>query len=235
MRVIRINKFIEEPDNMSWLIDGLLPDVGWTLFYGTRGLGKTTFAMQMCAALQTCTPFLNREVQQRDILFIQADSLALEWKAMLKRIAPKSSGWTMVDVPQRCLGNAAYVDILSNLKEKVCPGYIVFDSLYNLTAWPINTESVLIPINLMKAIAGSIPWLLIHHPPHSESRAAGHHSLGSNCSNEWSLLKNKLKIEKGRLVKDKEILLSRDSDGLWILKEDNKSGSEGDLMNRPIF
>lgn len=236
MRVIKINRFVQEPDTVSWLIDGLLPDVGWTLFYGTRGLGKTTFAMQLCAALQAGQPFLGRETKQRDILFVQADSLPLEWKAMLKRIAPSSEGWTLVDVPSKCLGNAQYVDILKNLKEKVNPGFIVFDSLYNLTAWPINTESVLLPVNIMRSLAGNTPWLLIHHPPHAETRAAGHHSLGGNCSNEWALLRNKLKIEKGRLVKDKEILLSRDEDGLWMPKEDTVKQSGGfDLFSKPVF
>jgi len=229
---VKISKFVEEAENVSWLIDGLLPDVGWTLFYGTREVGKTTFAMQMCDSLQKGQPFLGRETKQCDILFIQADSLALEWKAMLKRIAPKSQGWTMLDVPSKCLGNPQYVDTLNNLKEKVSPGFIVFDSLYNLTAWPINTESVLIPVNMMKAIAGGVPWLLIHHPPHSETRAAGHHSLGSNCSNEWALLRNKLKIQKGRLVKDKEILLSRDDDGLWALKAEEEGSN---IFNKPIF
>jgi RecA-family ATPase len=189
------------------------------LLVGKQGLGKSTFAAQLCAAIQQGKCFLGRQTIKKRILFIQADSPTAEWREMLRRIAPKSQGYTMVDVPAKCLGNPAYLDSLYTIAQKVQPGFIVFDSLYNLTNQTINTESVLIAINQMKAIAGNVPWLLIHHPPHNESRAAGHHSVAANCSNEWHLTKNKLSIAKGRLVKDKEILLSRDEHGLWVLKE----------------
>jgi len=232
IRAVPIVKFVAENEQIEWLVADLLPSVGWTLLVGRQGLGKSTFAMQLCAALQTGDLFLNRKTVQRDILFIQADSPPAEWREMLKRIAPKSKGYTMVEVPSKCLGNPAYVEAIVNLKEKVQPGFIVFDSLYNLTAWPINTESVLMPVGIMKQIASTLPWLLIHHPPQGESRAAGHHSLAANCSNEWHLLKNMMKIEKGRLVKDKEILLSRDDDGLWIPKE---ADDVDDLMSAVIF
>lgn len=234
MRYIRINKFVAEEDHIDWLIADLLPNVGWTLLVGRQGLGKSTFAMQMCAALQAGCDFLHRKVIRTNILYIQADSPTLEWREMLKRIAPDSTGFTIVDVPTKCLGNPEYVNDLVNLKTMVKPGFIVFDSLYNLTAWPINSESVMMPINQMKQIADTIPWLLIHHPPQGESRAAGHHSLPANCSNEWHLLKNKMAIVKGRLVKDKEILLSRDKEGLWLPKEVEESDDD-DLMHKALF
>jgi len=230
MRVVKISKFLQEEDNLRWLIQDLLPDVGWTLFYGTRGLGKTTFAMQMCDALHKGTPFLGRQTLKTSILYLQADSLVDEWRAMLKRIAPTSEGFTAIEIPSRCFGTPDYVARIANYVQTFQPGFVVFDSLYNLTAWPINTESVLIPINIMKDICGNIPWLLIHHPPHSENRAAGHHSLGGNCSNEWSLLKTKLRIEKGRLVKDKEISLSRDENGLWTLYKAKDVSTDTDKL-----
>ena len=234
MRVTRITDFIEENEQVEWLIDKLLPNVGWTLLYGQQGLGKTTLAMQMCAALQLGQDFLGRKVQQTKVLYIQADSVTSEWREMLKRIAPKSKGYTVVDVPAKCLGTPNYVVWLTNAVDKVNPGFVVFDSLYNLTAWPISTDSgILTCVNFMKGIANGRPWLLIHHPPHAENRAAGHHSLAANCSNEWSLLKTKLKIEKGRLVSDKEILITRDSKGLWELykKDSDESADYSNLTN----
>ena len=226
MRVIKINKFVQEEEKITWLIRDLLPDVGWTLLYGMRGLGKTTFAVQMCAALEAGLPFLGRETVKTSTLYIQADSLTREWREMLKRIAPQSNGFTAIDVPASCLTNNEYVLRLKNYVETFKPGYVVFDSLYRLVGDNINTAKVLTFITLMNDICcfvdktgleHHIPWMLIHHPPHHESRAAGHSSLGANNSNEWSLLKTKLKIEKGRLVSDKEILLSRDVNGLWEL------------------
>ena len=233
MRAVPIVKFTSEDDNIEWLVDALLPSVGFTLLVGKQGLGKTTFAMQLCAALQDGTDFLGRKVKQRNILYCQADSPTAEWREMLKRIAPKSKGYTLVDIPAKSLEVPEYIAQIQDKIGRVQPGFVVFDSLYNLTAKPISTEGVLIPVNIMRMLCGAVPWLLIHHPPHNETRAAGHHSLAASCSNEWHLLRNKLEIAKGRLVKDKEILLSRDKDGLWCLKEDR---SESDsIMDRALI
>lgn len=239
MRAIRINKFVQEEDTFEWIVDGLLPNVGWTLFYGLRGIGKTTFAMQLCSSIQLGTSFLGRKCKQRDIMFIQADSHPVEWKMMLKRIAPDSDGFTVVDVPAKCLGNNEYVTRIAHYIEQLNPGFIVWDSLYNLTNWSINSETVLMPINIMKGMCGqNIPFLVIHHPPHSENRAAGHNSLSANCSQEWCLLKTRLKIEKGRVlgdtevIKDKAIKLTRDEHGLWIPRQ---SDDESTVVDDPFL
>jgi RecA-family ATPase len=238
LRAIRINRFVEEPDEFEWIIEGLLPNVGWTLFYGTRGIGKTTFAMQMCTALQNGEDFLGRKVKQRNIMYVQADSQAIEWKQMLKRIAPGNSGFTVVDVPQRCLGNPEYCARIQRYIEELQPGFLVFDSLYTLTAWPINTEAVLMPINIINAMAGTTPWLMIHHPPHDTNRAAGHHSLGGNCSQEWQLLKTRLKVEKGRILGDTEviqnkaIMLDKDEHGLWYAKIQESQADSDPFLDR---
>jgi RecA-family ATPase len=234
MRAVRISRFIEEVDNVEWLIEGLLPSVGFTLLIGKQGLGKTTFAAQLCAALQTGTPFLGRKTIQRNILYVQADSPPDEWKLMLKRIAPGSKGYTLVDVPSKSLEVPEYIHQIRDKIDKVKPGFVVFDSLYNLTAKSISTEAVLIPVNQMKDLCGDLPWLLIHHPPHGETRSAGHHSLPANCSNEWHLLRNKLEIAKGRLIKDKEILMSRNEHGLWIPLADDTDYGGDYIMNRPM-
>jgi hypothetical protein len=225
-RAVPVITFVRETTTVQWLVADLLPNVGWTLLVGKQGLGKSTFAAQMCNAIAKGEMFLGKKTLQCEVLYIQADSPTVEWREMLKRIAPRGVWYTMVEVPSKCLANPDYITGMKNLIDKVKPGLLVFDSLYNLTNLPINSEGVLVHINLMKKLAGDTPWILIHHPPHNESRAAGHHSIAANCSNEWVLLKNKLKIEKGRLVKDKEILLSRDEDGLWILKDDGDNGSD---------
>lgn len=238
MRAIRINRFVQEEDQFEWLVEGLLPNVGWTLCVGTQGVGKSTFVMQLAAALQEGTSFLGRPCKQRDIMFIQADSHPIEWKTMLKRIAPNCDGYTVVEVPAKCLGNAEYVSRIAHYVEQLQPGFIVWDSLYNLTAWSTNTETVLMPINLMKGICGDIPFLVIHHPPHGESRAAGHHSLAANCSQVWVLLKTRLNIEKGRILGDKEVIknkairLTRDEHGLWIPRQ---SDDESTTIDDPFL
>mgnify|MGYP001602930985 CR=1 FL=1 len=196
MRIIRINKFLAEEESVDWLVADLLPNVGWTLLYGQRGLGKTTFAMQMCEALHTGKPFLGHTVKQTNIVYVQADSVALEWKEILKRVAPLSTGWTVVSVPDYAMDNPEYRSALSNLVHKpgMNTGYLVFDSLYNLTQKDVNTKSILSTIADMNIIAAGLPWLLIHHPRKDGEIYSGHNSIGGNCSNEWHLLKNKLPV-----------------------------------------
>lgn len=226
-RAVTIRKFIAEEDNVPWLIDNLVPNVGWTLLIGRKGIGKTTFTIQMCMALQEGLPFLGRATLQRKILFVQADSVDVEWRAILKRVAPTSVGWTLVNIPSFALDTPEYFAGLANRIAQVQPGFIVFDSLYKFSRRPVNSERVTDTLAQLGLLAGVVPWLLIHHPPHEESRAAGHHSIGATCSNEWHLSKNKLTIDKGRLVKDKEILLSKNEEGLWIPKENDFESSSG--------
>lgn len=223
LRTVTYRQFAKEKEDILWLVDSLLPDTGWTLLVGRQGLGKTTLSLQLCVALQKGEPFLGRKTIQTDTLYIQADSSTAEWREMTRRIAPESEGVTAVGVEAKCLSNPVYVQLIAKIVAKQGPGFIVWDSLYNLTAVSINSDAVLQPVNTIKAICGDIPWLLIHHPPHEETRSAGHHSLPANCSNEWHLIKGKLKINKGRLIKDKEIKISRNDVGLWVPEgEDNK-------------
>ena len=76
--------------------------------------------------------------------------------------------------------------------------------------------------------------MLTHPPPHAEFRASGHQSLTASPSNVWGLLKTKLKIDKGRLTPIKEILLSRDTDGLWCLR-DNREDAYDNIMDKPLW
>lgn len=236
MRYVNIKDFVKEPDTISWIVKDLLPDVGWTLMVGKPGIGKTTFTMQMCVALQDGKPFLDRDTKQTNILFIQADSPMLEWKERLKDVAPHSKGLTMVEVPTRVLGNPTAVNWMAehiHTKMKPTPGLIVFDSLAKLSHVQINTERVQDAIVMMSMIAGKLPWILIHHPPRGELRAAGHYSLDGTASNVWILMQSKLKIEKGRLVGSQDILLDKDSKGLF--KPKAESSSDGDLMSASVI
>lgn len=237
MRPIRIQQFVKEEVHIEWLIDGLLPNMGWTLLVGRQGCGKSTMALQMCCAIQQGESFLGLATQQAETLFIQTDSDTDEWRLICERISPESQSVQVVDVPSKCLDNPAYVQHLMAIAAKVKPGFIVFDSLYSLSSKPISTEAVLIPVNIMRQIAlvdgVKVPFLLIHHPPHGEARAAGHHSLPANCSNEWFLSAGQLHIKKGRLRAKGEIPLDRTEEGLWIpVQQRQDKGKKG---KHPLF
>lgn len=239
MRAVRYAAFNKEEEQITWLVDGILPDVGWTFFIGREGSGKSTFALQLCGALQTGTPFLNRETIQTDTLYIQADSPSVEWREMTRSIVPEDQGVTVVNVPAKCLGNKEYVKYLDELiNVNVKPGFVVWDSLYNLTAIDINTERGLETIQLMKLLSGTRPWLLVHHPPQEELRAAGHHSLSANCSRVWLLTKSELKIPKGRLSKIKSVKMYRDETtelGLWVATEETGSRDKAAIQQYPFL
>lgn len=237
MRVVQIDQFCQEPDEVDWLIDGLLPDTGWTLFCSPPGTGKSTFALQLCDALQKGTPFLDRPVKKYPFVYVQADGASPEWRSMCKRIAPKSVGKSIIDVPTYALDNPSYVEYIAKAIIHIQPGFVVFDSLYNLTAQDINTPKILLAINTMKqcALANSIPWMLIHHPTKSDpNNPAGSSSLVANCSNDWALSKQRLHIRKGRLVRDKEVLLTQDEDYLWHAYTRPKVSSTRPLFRRGL-
>lgn len=223
-RVIEVRDYVKEADNIDWLVQDLLPDVGWTLMVGMKAVGKTTLAIQLCRALETGEDFLGRKVSKRKTLIVQCDSSEVEWREFLRQRYPESRVWTAVAVPNNSFDNPDYLGKLGGLIALVNPGFIVFDSLYRFSSTPVNTDKVLDTIDKFNLLCGTVPFMLLHHPPHEMSRAAGHHSIGATCSNEWHLLKTKLVIDKGRLVKDKEILIARKGTdgGLWELSESDK-------------
>src|SRR5438132_2470332 len=156
-RAVTIRKFVAEKNTVAWLVHELVPDVGWTLLIGKKGIGKTTFAIQMCMALQEGQPFLNRATMQRNVLFVQTDSVEDEWRAILSRVAPNSVGYTMVNVPSFALDTPSYVSGMSSLIAQVKPGYIVYDSLYKLSRKPVNSERVTDTLELLSLLSAGVP------------------------------------------------------------------------------
>lgn len=235
MRVVSIPKFVKETEEVHWLIEGILPNVGWTLFYGIRGVGKTRFVLSLCASLQSGEPFIGLTTRKTRTMYIQADSPPIEFREIIKSVSPEAQGMVMVDIPRFALGKPEYVDHMRAMVVKHKPEFIVFDSLYNLAEKDINGIRILDDIELLNQIAssaGDIPWLLIHHPPHEGTRASGSNSIGANCSNDWMLLRNALKINKGRLVPEQTIPI-RMVDGKWTEVKSKKSTSSSydEIMN----
>lgn len=220
---ITFRKFVEEKDDVTWLIDGLLPDVGWTLCVGAAGVGKTTLALQICDALQEGSDIFNRHTAKTKILYFQFDSRIAEWRAICKRVVPKSIGRSVHTAPMNSLDNPDYVYSLTDLiQSKVKPGFVVWDSLYKLSQKDVNGRAILDVFQQLELICGDIPYMVLHHPPRNEMRASGFNGISGTCSNEWFLAKNKLLINKGRLVEDKEILMNRAEKypGLWYTESE---------------
>lgn len=240
---VTFRKFVQEEDgDVSWLIDGLLPDVGWTLCVGAAGVGKTTLALQMCAALQEGVDIFNRHTLKTKILYFQFDSKVREWRAICKRVVPESVGRSVHTAPTYSLDNPGYIASLTDLiQNKAKPGFIVWDSLYKLSQRDVNGVKILDVFALLDLICGDIPYMVLHHPPRNEMRASGFNGISGNCTNEWFLASNRLMILKGRLTEIKEIAMQRAEKypGLWFTESPQEamdtSALDAIIAGRRVF
>ncbi len=246
MRGISLKNFVNEPETVQWIVEGLIPNAGWTIFVGTRGYGKTTFALQLSIALHKGVPFLGRKTLKTKVLFIQADSPRLEWREIIRRVGPESEAITVTDVPMHFVDNPSHVKVMKKIIDYYQPGFVVFDSLYKISR-TVTTDKVIEPITQLEELCTFIddkgtpsetirviPWMLIHHPPHDEKRAAGHHSIEGTASYVWYLMPDRLEIAKGRLLSGGKILLDRDENGLWSLREEERVIKMDRYKNRMI-
>jgi hypothetical protein len=59
----------------SWLVKGLIPEVGHGLLSGQWSAGKTVTALDLAGSVMTCTPFLGRMIKRQcGVLFVAAES-----------------------------------------------------------------------------------------------------------------------------------------------------------------
>lgn len=231
MRIVTIDAFLGESDNVRFLVQSLLPNVGWTLLVGERGCGKTTLAIQMCLSIEKGEDVIGLRTAKCRTMYVQADSEEAEFRQIMKRIAPRGGKSLLaVSVPQFFLKHPKDITILKGAIDKHKPGFIVYDSLYKIAGFDVNTDKILIDIYKLKELSNGKPFMVIHHPPHDGTRGAGHHSLEGDCSNAWLLLRNKLKINKGRLVGGEGLNISRDKHGLWYGGKSNVDESEEDTL-----
>ena len=253
-RVNTFRKFVAEEDNISWLIERLLPAVGKTLIVGPPAIGKTTLALQMCAAIHEGKPFMHRQTMQTKVLYIQLDSSDVEWREIIRRVAPESTALTLINAPIFCLDIASYVLAIKDLIYQTQPGFIVWDSLYKLSAKGVNGETVRETISQLGDLSivrnikqrdsdpetyRDVPLMVLHHPPQNGSaRASGHNSLEATFSNCWFLTKTKLLVNKGWLVEDREVIMHREKKhpGLWHAEDeqDNDDDIGEVILNRPL-
>lgn len=230
-KVLRTFKqLVSEYRPLPFIVEGLLPDSGWTLLVGLPGIGKSTIAAQLCDALQYGTPFLGMNTKQRKSLYIQCDAPTEIWREQLRRIAPVSEALTLVDVPDHALDYPQYIEIIKRVILYVQPGFVVFDALNSLTGKDINTKAGLQPIFLMNELTTigdrKLPWMLLHHPTKSPNTrgvnsASGFGGISAACAVHLTLSNNRLKIEKSKLSGKRSIELIKDENGLWHAEVDD--------------
>jgi RecA-family ATPase len=220
MRAVQLSDFAEEEEHIGWLVEGLLPDTGWTLLYGAEGVGKTRFALQMMDAIQEGQDFLNMKTQRAKGLFIQADSSTKEWREMVRLTTPDNHAIGIVNVPDYVFDTPQYVEWIRKAVVAIKPGFAVLDSLYKLTSDDINSPKITVKLNMMRAVLGEIPFVLLHHPPQGMNRGAGSRAIAATASYNWELTETTLRIVKGRLTAKASIAISFDEHGRWVSIQD---------------
>jgi RecA-family ATPase len=76
-----LDELVEEAEEISWLVDGLLSDGGFSLIVGPPKGGKSTLIRQAALAVAQGKPFLGRNVTQGGVLYLTFE----EQDGMLKQ------------------------------------------------------------------------------------------------------------------------------------------------------
>jgi len=90
----------------SWLIADLLPEAAVTLLTGESGIGKSTFALALAAAVAHGDKFLGKETRQRKVVYLDRENPVAIVKERLHRMGIKPTqnltvwgGWVCSEPP----------------------------------------------------------------------------------------------------------------------------------------
>jgi len=75
-----------EGGRMEWIVEGLLAAGSVTLLSGDSGIGKSTLALQLAGCVAHGTPFLEREVMRRPVLYVDRENPLFVVKERLLRL-----------------------------------------------------------------------------------------------------------------------------------------------------
>jgi len=125
--LIDTEQLLNEPDiKPPWLIEGMLPLAGTSLWAGREKVGKTTLIRQLCLSVATGYDFLGREVRKGKVLYLaleeNRDFLRADLKAMCNN-GPKNLYWHFGGIHgDKMKGLKAFIT-------KMRPSLIVIDTM----------------------------------------------------------------------------------------------------------
>lgn len=171
----------EEEENVSWVLDGMLPTGGFSLLAGRPKGGKTTLARNLAISVAQGKDFLSRSVQKGTVLYLALEEKRSEVKKHFRDMG--ASG----DEDVRVFVSNAPVDALAKLREQteqVKPVLIIVDPLLRFTRVRDGNDyaevtQALEPL-LMLARETGAHVLVVHHTGKGE-RQGGDSILGSTA------------------------------------------------------
>lgn len=131
LSLTRLKDLLAEPEEqVSWLVDGLLPTGGFSLLAGKPKTGKSTLARHLTLCVSRGEPFLGRCTQKGPAIY-----LALEEKRdeIRRHFADMGATGDEEIFIYASTAPANAVSEIWQIAEKMKPGLIVVDTLFRLT------------------------------------------------------------------------------------------------------
>src|SRR5207249_2577318 len=126
-----LRDLLQEPeDAVEWLVDGLLPESGFSLLVAKPKVGKTTLARNLALCVAQGRDFLNRKTQQGPVLYLALEEKRSEVRKHFQDMGAAGSEDIYI------YAASAPADGLQQVRaaaERLKPALIIIDPLFRLT------------------------------------------------------------------------------------------------------
>ena len=184
-RVKGIEEFLQQPDP-TWLVQGMLPDAGCTLLFGSPGAGKSFAALDLALCVAATESFHGRDVEAGPVVYIAAEGapgLRNRMRAWLSDHRLDLLDGRRLHIVDESIDllSPASARWLSEVIDKVDPILIVIDTLARcMRGGDENSGKDLSTVlhALEVATTHGVAVLLVHHSQKKDPRTyRGHSSL----------------------------------------------------------